>query len=518
MRVVHRANRESIERRSQARPREKGALPAVPLRGTTRGTIGTVLAILALALAVVDVSPGVSADDWITKLEGVPGFNERYNDAYAINEAGQVAGTSYKDRVGRGWLWENGTTTNLGTLCGNGECGDESHASDINEAGQVVGSSNMNQYPGTFFAFLWQNGVMSDLGIRPASGASAINDVGQIVGVYSSPSGQHAFLWDDGVLTDLGTLGGRYSVASGINNAGQVVGRSEVSVDVWHAFLWQNGEMIDLGTLGGSDSYANDINEAGQVVDWSKVSSDTYHAFLWEDGAMTDLGTLGGDLSEAHAINNAGRVVGWAATKEWKHAFVWEDGNMSDLGSLESGDSDAFGLNELGKVVGTSFSGDPTFTAVMWNLAVGPIHDVAVTHAKPMPDSVVVGMPVWITGQVLNNGTRSENFTMSVYAGDILVGADNVTDLAPGTSTAKTFQWNTSGVNPGSYQVRVEASRVPDEENVGDNLLVGPTIEIYAPLEADATARPNATDVGISVTFTCDQTDRSPPFGPWKVS
>jgi probable HAF family extracellular repeat protein len=67
-------------------------------------------------------------------------------------------------------------------------------------------------------------------------------------------------------VTDLGTIGGYYSTASDLNQAGQVVGQAGTADGLGQAFLWENGTMIDLGTLGGTYSYAEGINDLGQVV------------------------------------------------------------------------------------------------------------------------------------------------------------------------------------------------------------------------------------------------------------
>jgi len=97
-----------------------------------------------------------------------------------------------------------------------------------------------------------------------------------MVAGYSFTAGDaesHAFLYSNGLLLDLGDLGGYDSYATGINEAGNVVGASNLGGGLggYHAFLYSGGLMQDLNdlidpTLGWSISYAGDINDKGQIA------------------------------------------------------------------------------------------------------------------------------------------------------------------------------------------------------------------------------------------------------------
>ena len=98
--------------------------------------------------------------------------------------------------------------------------------------------------------------------------------------------GGGAFLWQNGVITDLGTVPGDVvSEAGSINDKGQVIGQSCDIDDNCSAFLWQNGVMMDLNTLIPADSplalfEASGINSRGEIVGVASTSTGDIRAFL----------------------------------------------------------------------------------------------------------------------------------------------------------------------------------------------------------------------------------------------
>jgi len=364
--------------------------------------------------------------------------------------------------------------TDLGTLGGP----TSSYTNGINAFGQVVGLASTNEFDTNYgfyhqHAFLWMpnaphstTGTMVDLGLLGGifSGANAINDAGQVVGMTNMPSGgDNAFLWTPntpngttGTMVALGTLDGWSSEARAINAAAQVVGWSYTATDAQHAFLWVSGatdgvpgnpQMKDLGTLGGTYSQAAGINSAGRIVGNSTLAGDTIqHAFLWVSGAtngvagnpqMKDLGTLGGSSSAAYGINAAGQIVGYSTLPGEPtdtmgnvivHAFLWTPGatdgvpgnpQMKDLGTFGGSNSAALGINDAGAVTGAAVpTGDPIET-------IDPNTSTLVYHTFVWTPNTANGT----TGTMTDAGTLggSSSFGYGINAAGQIAGVSELT-------------------------------------------------------------------------------------------
>jgi probable HAF family extracellular repeat protein len=337
--------------------------------------------------------------------------------------------------------WKDGVLTDLGLPAG----AILSQATGVNARGWISTDYSTNEIdPLTggpiFRGALWKDGQfikLPPLGDGIENNALYVNNGGQVVG-FSSVSTTpdpfsfiggpiHPFIWQNGVLRDLGTLGGPDALpATNCNNqrSDLVTGFSlidstpnpDTGIPTFHPFLWQNGKMIDLGTLGGTlVGELQCANDAGQVAGAMTLAGNSVlHAFLWEHGVMRDLGTLGGDNSSAAWINNAGDIVGDAdlpgsETNFLHHAFLWRTGKMIDLGSLGS-TSHAHAVNSKGQVVGKSRLGDP-FTelqhAFLWENG-GPMIDLNTLIPPNSPLELYNGENIndlgWIAGRGLPPG------------------------------------------------------------------------------------------------------------------
>jgi probable HAF family extracellular repeat protein len=272
-----------------------------------------------------------------------------------INGNGVVTGISFNGGVDSvfglpyfdGVVWKDGQIIDLGTFGG-----PLSYANEINDQGQVAGFA-LNATPDSF-------------------------DLGDFCQNFPMPTQMHAFIWQDGVLQDLGTLGGTDSCALFINQRGQATGNSftnsivnpTTGLPTLHPFLWTGDKMVDLKTLGGTMAVANGINNRGQVAGASTMNGDqVVHAFIWDESKLKDLGNLGGNSLEVIGFSETGEMVGKADLpgSQIHHAFLAREHRMSDLGT-QDGDpcSVGVGINARGQVVGGSTDCSNFLHAFLW--------------------------------------------------------------------------------------------------------------------------------------------------------
>jgi probable HAF family extracellular repeat protein len=174
-----------------------------------------------------------------------------------------------------------------------------------------------------------------------SSRAYGINDLGQVVGRSAPPTviTSHAFLYDNGVMSDLGTLGGNYAAAWAINDSGVIVGQSRASDIAYsprQAFSYSNGVMAYLGQgldwNTWTESYAISVNSSGQVVGYRNYKTSDFPlfpppdtratGFIYSGESMTMLSPPPGyNSTEALGINDSGQIVG----VYWDTGFTYPD-------------------------------------------------------------------------------------------------------------------------------------------------------------------------------------------------
>lgn len=289
--------------------------------------------------------------------------------AYAVNNAGQAAGTSSNPTGAIAVMFGGGKATSINTLGS-----DVSVATAMSGTAEIAGYNIFYSDPiSEFQAFLYSNGSMKNINaasLFPAGTAAwGVNNSGQVVGTgYLSGSNFHAFLYSGGKMVDLGPKGSYQASAVAINNAGQIVGSYYFTSGKTGQFLYSGGKITTLPIPSGSSAVsAFAINDTGEIAGAIYPSSGApARAASLNNGVWSDLGIISGALaSTAKAINISGEIVGTAVfrqtqyhpPKPGKHVpFISTAKGLVDLNTLISPGSgftltDAVAINDSGQIL-----------------------------------------------------------------------------------------------------------------------------------------------------------------------
>jgi RHS repeat-associated protein len=309
------------------------------------------------------------------------------SSATAVNSKGEVVGSGWTiDGPTQAAIWPvGGSVIDVGTEAGFLYT---STAYAVNNGGTVTGSTVgydglshvFSLSPSQVFSDLGYFGDASTLGSTFTRGAYgyAINDFGQIAGVYTTGHAQRAFIYTPGSgFMDIGSLGGT-TWAQGISNTGTVVGSSQVSgpsasayANYGHAIAYEEGVgLVDLNNFVDPTSGVTLIQASAiaqrYVVGGASQSGGPAIPFrfnLSTEEVQTIASPWAGD-TYALAVNNLGEMVGTGATDAGNQnhaAFFYSDQlgfrNLNDL--LPAGTGwflySANGINDSGDVVGWGY-------------------------------------------------------------------------------------------------------------------------------------------------------------------
>ncbi len=249
---------------------------------------------------------------------------------------------------------------------------------NVNDNGLIVGEI-YNGTSSTGFVYNPAGGSFT-LIVPPGATNSevvGINNNGQLVGGYTTTSGNFGFLYSGGTYTTIGVSGAYQSTflnsggttAEGINNNGEIVGHWYTSAGAGDGFVYSGGTFTNTG-VSDSPTFTSlyDVNDSGVISGYTFSSGPGRQGFIDNGGVFTAIAYPGATQTVVQGINNSGEVVGFYFLGGTSWGFIYSNGIYTSIAYPNSSSTQLFGINNLGEIVGTYTcnscpSSDPAFFA-----------------------------------------------------------------------------------------------------------------------------------------------------------
>ena len=189
----------------------------------------------------------------------------------------------------------------------------------INDSGTTVGF--WADAAGNNFGFVDRKGHFTNVSYPGAGGSPAvtqllgINNQGVAVGFYNDAAGTpHGFEYNlhTGAYARIMVPGAVSSMATGINNKGDISGIATNASKVTSAYLRHAGAFRTLTYPGASQTQAFGLNDLDQVAGQFVDAAGKMHGFIYQAGAFQALDDPAGiGTTLINGINDAGDLVGF---------------------------------------------------------------------------------------------------------------------------------------------------------------------------------------------------------------
>ena len=150
--------------------------------------------------------------------------------------------------------------------------------------------------------------------------------------------------------------GSRYTVASNINNVGDVTGYFNDSQNRRRGFLLDNRGLHTIDFPSARSTTPQDISDGGMIVGFYSDSSRRVHGFSARNGAFHQIDFPGASVTVAYGINAAGYITGaYLDAQLTVHGFILNGSSFQTVDSPFAVNSEVSGIDDFGNLVGITY-------------------------------------------------------------------------------------------------------------------------------------------------------------------
>lgn len=186
--------------------------------------------------------------------------------------------------------------------------------------------------------------------------ATGINNAGTVVGTYFDANGiPHGYTYDGITYTSINFPGAIYNYAFGVSPLGHLVGSHSHTAEAgpYHAFYAQSGSFTEFD-YPGMETDARAMNGSGAIIGiYNSGYGTPDHGFLKVGDSYTSIDAPGAATTYVFGLNDAGLVTGtYRDTIGAVRGFTYRDGVYTPVAFPTATETYVAGVNNLNTMVG----------------------------------------------------------------------------------------------------------------------------------------------------------------------
>ncbi len=183
--------------------------------------------------------------------------------------------------------------------------------------------------------------------------ATAVNDLGQIVGFYTdSASVKHGFTDFNGIIALFDVAGASATELTGITNSGVIAGW-DIAGGTVNAFTDSAGTMTTVTVPGAIAAQALAISNNGRLAGIYAPAINTIVGYTDDAGTFAFFSQAGVGMAVQMGINNSGELVeDYQSTQGLTQSFLFTGGQLNAFAIAGAAATAALAINDSGVIAG----------------------------------------------------------------------------------------------------------------------------------------------------------------------